>query len=827
MKTPYDSEAPKPFPPARARHFRDSHAGLAFVVGLLALVYFGAAKLGLALAFEAEQVTAVWPPTGIALAAVLFYGFRVWPGIFVGALLANATANEPLATAGGIAAGNTLEAVVGAWLLLRFVQFRNSLERLRDVLGFVVLAAVVSTTISATIGVISLCLGGVQPWAAFGALWCLWWLGDAAGAVLVTPLLLTWVERRPLFTKLRRAEAVVLIGSVVVVGLVVFAAGVTPSISSHPLEYTVFPFVIWAALRFGQPGTTSVTFVASCIAVWGTVHGFGPFATGSAHENLILLQAFMAVLAVTALLLSAAIAERGQAAAALRNREEESRRQFQELDSIYDTAPVGLSLVDTSLRYVRINHTLAEINGVPVEKTLGRTLREVIPQLAPAIEPVYRRIIETGKPVLGFEVHGSTPREPEVERDWLVSYYPLAGADGSVVAVNCIVQDITARKHAERALRVADRRKDEFLATLAHELRNPLAPIRNALHLLTLSENNAEVRAQAMGVMGRQLAQMVRLIDDLLDVSRITRNKLELRKGHIELSSIIQSAVEVALPVMQESAHEFTVTLPHEPVRLDADPVRLAQIFSNLLHNAAKFTPRGGRIRLVAEQRGADVLVSVRDTGIGIDREHLPRLFEMFSQVTPALNRSHGGLGIGLALARGLAVLHGGDIAVHSDGPGQGSEFVVRLPLGVPSTIAAQPPEPVRKPPGIVPTCRVLVVDDNRDAAESLGTMLQLLGHETRTAHDGLEAVEAATAYRPDVVLLDIGLPKMNGYEAAREIRRQAWGKDLLLIALTGWGQDEDKLRAMEAGFDHHLTKPMEPDAILELLRTRSQFVKV
>jgi PAS domain S-box-containing protein len=351
----------------------------------------------------------------------------------------------------GIAAGNTLEALAGAWLMHRLVGFRNSLERLRDALGLVVCAAAGSTMVSATIGVTSLCLGGVQPWSAYGSLWWLWWLGDASGAVLLTPLLLTWAtgwETRP--PPGRAAEAAALTGTLALVSLVVFAGGVTPGFSRHPLEYTIFPFVVWAALRFGQPGTAAVTFVTSGIAVWGTVHGFGPFATGTVQENLILLQAFMAVVAVTALLLSAAITERLRAGEALRQSEETSRRQFLELEALYQTAPVGLSLMDESLRFVRINETLAEINGVPIEETLGRTLREVIPDIAPAIEPAYRRVFETGKPFLGFEVHGSTPREPGVGRDWLVSYYPLKGIDGSVTGVNCIVQEITERKRAER-----------------------------------------------------------------------------------------------------------------------------------------------------------------------------------------------------------------------------------------------------------------------------------------------------------------------------------------------------------------------------------------
>jgi CheY-like chemotaxis protein len=378
--------------------------------------------------------------------------------------------------------------------------------------------------------------------------------------------------------------------------------------------------------------------------------------------------------------------------------------------------------------------------------------------------------------------------------------------------------DVTERKAMEEALREADRRKDEFLATLAHELRNPLAPLRNAVELLGRSGDNATVIEQARGMMGRQLDQMVRLIDDLLDLSRVSRGKVQLRKERVELAAVVRSAVETVRPLIEAEAHELTVALPPEAIRVDADPTRLAQVFSNLLHNAAKYTPKGGHIWLGGECRGDRVVVSVRDTGIGIAAEHLPRLFEMFSQVAPALERSHGGLGIGLSLVRGLVELHGGTVEARSAGPGKGSEFIVRLPDVESPVRAPQQPGDDGEKARAGPKRRILVVDDNRDAADSLAVMLSLSGHETRTAYDGLEAVQAAADFRPDAVLLDIGLPRMNGYEAARHLRQQPWGKGMVLIALTGWGQEEDKRRALEAGFDQHVTKPVKAAALEKLL---------
>jgi CheY-like chemotaxis protein/two-component sensor histidine kinase len=309
----------------------------------------------------------------------------------------------------------------------------------------------------------------------------------------------------------------------------------------------------------------------------------------------------------------------------------------------------------------------------------------------------------------------------------------------------------------------------------------------------------------------------VRLIDDLLDISRITRGKLPLRKEQLELAAVVQSAVETASPLIEARAHEFTLTLPPDPICLDADPIRLAQVFSNVLTNSAKYTEKGGHIWLTAERLGSEVVVSVRDTGIGIAAEHLAHIFEMFAQVAPALERSQGGLGIGLALVRGLVELHGGRVEARSAGPGKGSAFIVHLPTVDRPVLVPQEPldsEELRASP----KQRILVVDDNRDAADSMGIMLRMMGHETNMAYDGLEAVQAAATFRPEVVLLDIGLPKMNGYEAAQHIRKQPWGSGMALIALTGWGQEEDKRRALEAGFDHHLTKPVEAEALEKLL---------
>src|SRR6185503_17471524 len=406
--------------------------------------------------------------------------------------------------------------------------------------------------------------------------------------------------------------------------------------------------------------------------------------------------------------------------------------------------------------------------------------------------------------------------------DVVYSSAPLKSSD-AIVGLVVVFRDVSERKRAEESLRVADRHKNEFLAMLAHELRNPLAPIRNALEILRQTKDDGNPVNPAFEMMGRQIGQMARLVDDLLDVSRISRGKIELRRGTIELASAVNHAVEATSPFVASKQLDLTVALPPRPVYVNADPLRLAQVVGNLLSNACKFTGKGGQIWLTVElgnigpQSPGEILIRVRDTGIGIAADQLDRVFDMFVQLDTSLERSVSGLGIGLTLAKNLVELHGGTMEVHSAGAGQGSEFVVRLPILVEAP-EQPPPDAAVSELKTAAGRRILVVDDNEDSAESLTILLSLAGNETHTAYDGLEAIEAAAAFKPDVILLDIGLPKLNGYEVARKIREQPWGQTVVLVALTGWGQEEDRRRSQDAGFNYHLTKPIDPLTLTDLL---------
>ena len=414
-------------------------------------------------------------------------------------------------------------------------------------------------------------------------------------------------------------------------------------------------------------------------------------------------------------------------------------------------------------------------------------------------------------------------RRHDGEFRWHLSrMMPVRDHEGRVVLWFGTNTDITEQREKEEELRKlsaelseADRRKDEFLATLAHELRNPLAPIRNGLQVIRLSGATGKVE-QARSMMERQLTQLVRLVDDLLDVSRITRGKMELRTERVDLRAVIKAALETTRTVVEQAGHELTVAVPDEPLPVDGDPTRLAQVVSNLLNNSAKYTHRGGHVRLAVRRDGGQVEVAVADDGIGIPPAMLGRVFEMFTQVDRTLEKTTGGLGIGLSLVKGLVEMHGGTIAARSEGKGRGSEFVVRLPVAVAdadNTVSSGAGEAV--PSG---TRRILVVDDNVDSADSLGQLLELLGNEVRTAHDGEAGVRAAGEFRPAVVLMDIGMPRLNGYEAARRIREQSWGEGMVLVALTGWGQDDDRRKTAEAGFDSHMVKPVEAAALMKFL---------
>lgn len=644
----------------------------------IAAAYFITGKAGLLFAPLNSSATAVWPPTGIALAAMLFYGYRVWPAVFAGAVLVNISTTGDVASSLGIAMGNTLEALAGTFLVRRFAGGLDAFSHASRIFRFALFAALISTTIGATFGTASLAAAGLAAEGTIGLIWVTWWLGDATGAMVFAPLILLWSgaspARRP---EGRGRERLIVFAATIGSAAAVF---IVPGIRDYPLEFLCLPAFAWAALRLGQRDMITTVMLTMVVAVFALELGLGPYALTTRQESMLVLQAFVLTVALLALPISAVIADR--------------------------------------------------------ERMLGEAYE--------------------------------------------------------------------ARVTAEGAART----KDEFLALLSHELRNPLAAITAATGILRQTSDGDKLGQRAVDIVDRQTAHLGRLVDDLLDISRITRGKISLEKKTLPISDIVARAAESCRPLFAARGQRFVVEEPPDALWVEGDPTRLTQVISNLLSNAAKYTPNSGQIKLLLSSESGEAVIRVRDTGIGISAELLPSIFDLFTQGDHSLERSEGGLGLGLAVAKRLVELSGGTISAHSDGPWRGSEFTVRLPL-------TQPLAQERRDSGRLqitypsPSRKVLLVDDNVDSAEMLATLLRMKGNDVRIAHDGPSAVEVAVEYQPTVSLIDIGLPGMSGYDVARELRKR-FGDSMALIAVTGYGQDEDRRRSREAGFDEHLTKPVQ-----------------
>jgi PAS domain S-box-containing protein len=502
---------------------------------------------------------------------------------------------------------------------------------------------------------------------------------------------------------------------------------------------------------------------------------------------------------------------------------DELRQRLRSLQAIIDRAPIPIAIAhDPACRFIFANRALASLIGLAQNANISLT--------PPVGERPQYRIQRDGKDVppdelpMQYAIAHRTAVSNEIEivrADGSVLYVqndvePLYDTHGQIYGCVSVCVDLTDRKLAEMGLRNADRRKDEFLATLSHELRNPLAPIRSAIEVIRLAGGDQELVERARATMERQLLHLVRITDDLLDVARITQDKVQLRRERVDLRAVLQSAIEAIRPMIDAQAHTLTVQLPDAPIWADVDVTRIAQALSNVLSNAAKYTEPGGQIGAAASSDAGIATIIVSDTGIGIPPALLPRIFDMFTQLQAHRDRTYGGLGIGLTLSRRLVQLHGGSIDASSEGPGRGSQFTIRLPLEtIPQGKEARfdAGEETARRVG----CRVLVAEDSPDAAEMLSLMLTIKGHDVRVAADGEQAVAIGSAFEPQIAFVDIGMPRLDGFEVARQLR-ELLGRRVVLVALTGWGQDEDRRRSREAGFDHHLTKPPEPDVLDQLI---------
>ncbi len=503
-----------------------------------------------------------------------------------------------------------------------------------------------------------------------------------------------------------------------------------------------------------------------------------------------------------------------------RKRSEEAiLRSEERFRAIFEKAGSGIAIADCDGRLREVNPAFCEMLGYTRDELIGGLAFNLV---HPADQSMnlqeFQRLRQGEVTALEFE-HRYLRKDGQTV--WVrKSASLLLDKNGRLEAILALVTDVTERRRMERDLRDADRRKDEFVATLAHELRKPLAPIRNAVYVLQRSgADNPSAGDKARSLLAmveRQVDHLVRLVDDLLEVSRMTSGKIELQKKQCDLNIILRHAVDTSQPFIQSGGHRLTLELPSSPLTLHADPVRLTQVFANLLNNAAKYTEHGGHIWLKARRSGEQVIVSVRDNGIGILPEMLPRVFDLFAQSDDARRRAQGGLGLGLALVRSLVQMHGGQVEVRSEGCDRGSEFVVRLPIT--AAVAKEEDTKMGEAAASHPSRRVLVVDDDHAVADSFAMLLEQLGVSVHVAYEGETALSAVSAFKPDIAFVDIGMPGMDGYETARRIRMLAEAQGIFLAALTGWGQEDDRRRSMDAGFDCHFVKPIKIDVLEDLL---------
>jgi signal transduction histidine kinase len=643
---------------------------------VLALVYFVAGKLALKLAFLHVSASPVWPPTGIALAALLLLGYRAWPAIFIGAFLVNATTVGSIATSLGIATGNTLEALCGAWLVNHFAGGLHVFDRPQNVFKFAG-AAILSTIVSPTFGLTSLALGGFADWANYGTIWMTWWLGDFAGALVVAPLILLWSTAPPRrWTRRDAVEVGVLLFLLFAVTEAVFGGWISVSARNYPISFICGPIVIWTAFRFTQRETATGIFLLSAIAIWGTLHGFGPFSMQTENQSLITLQAWTAVLTITAMALSSAMAEHRRAQATL--------------------------------------------------------------------------------------------------------------------------------EQQKSAVEAANRTKDNFLAMLTHELRTPLTPVLAALDMLEREPGSSQDAKSALAMARRNVELEGQLIDDLLDLTRIAKHKLQLKFDSLDAHETIANVAEICRAEADARQLHLQLHLRAGAHYVSADTAKFQQIIWNLLKNAIKFTPAHGDITISSTNPEPQLLaIGVRDTGVGIDSEIMELIFNPFEQGERSFQQRYGGLGLGLAISKSLAQAHGGTLTAKSEGRDRGSTFVLSMhTVSPPKTAATKSPEPIGTRP-----LRILLVEDHQDTRAALEKLLIRRGHLVAATHSMRSAMETAARNQFDLLISDIALPDGNGAELMTYLHAISGMRG---IAISGFGMNGDIERSLEAGFAEHLIKPVK-----------------
>jgi PAS domain S-box-containing protein len=775
---------------------RGTASNVAFAL-LLGGLYFAAGRFGLSLAVVHPSSSAIWPPSGLALGALLAFGESLWPGVLLGALFVNLTTSGSLPVSLAIASGNTLEAILGAALVRRHAAGIGAFSRPRDFVYFLVVVTLVTTPLCATIGASSLVLGGMSAGSAAWKIWFSWWLGDTTGTILVAPALVLWASNSSVDGRYALEGAALLL-AVCLTGLVLFSPLNPAAIAHSPNAFLAIPVVCWAALRFESRGSASVTLLLSAMGIWGTTKGYGAFA--DSQDELILLPGFLAVIGVVGIALGANVSQR-------RKVEDALRREQELLTRIFDTIPVMITLYTPDTKLIRLNREFQRVTGWSTHEVSEVSLmEEFYPE--PQYREKVRRFMQAGSGWMDVTMKVRDGRRLET------SWANIRLSDNTQVGIGL---DITDRKRTEVLLVEADRRKDEFLATLSHELRSPLSAVLNWLQLLRGGSLDSAKVTKALEVIDRNTRLQVKLIEDLVDVSRISAGKLTVEMVELDVRAVVKATVEDVRAAAARKTIGLKYELGGEPLHVLGDATRLQQVFGNLLSNAIKFTPSGGRIEVEARQAGREALVLVRDTGQGIAAQYIDKIFDRFAQVDSTITRRHQGLGLGLPIAQHLVALHQGRIEAQSGGENHGSTFMVWLPL---ADLASTGPEASEEPfvPNALRGFSVLVVDDDVDNLDATSSILTAAGARVATASSVSEALARFDEDPPDVVVTDLAMPDRDGFALAHSIheRDEILEKKTPIICLTALSDLGGLARERMDGFDQHLVKPASPTELVQ-----------
>jgi PAS domain S-box-containing protein len=856
----------------RKETLRGAATGLAVTAA-----YVLAGKVGLSLAFVNASASAVWPPTGIALAAFLILGNRIWPGVLLGAFLVNVTTAGNVATSVVIAAGNTLEGFVGCWLVRRFAGGLRVFDQPSTVFKFAVLAGMVSTAVSATIGTTTLALGGFARWNEFGPIWLTWWMGDGAGALIVTPLIVQWW----LYPKLRNTgrqwgELASLLLTLVALALFVFYGFSPFHDKRYPMEYLCLPPLLWAAFRFGPREAITSVALLSGIAIFGTLRGIGPFADRPPSESLLLLQGFMTVLSIVVLSASAAVLGRRRVEASMRQLNEELERRVAERTEQLWRSNEGLreQIVQRARGRKKLERSEARLREAQRAARMGSWEWDIVRNTLWWSDELYS--------IYGLEPHTFAasyeaylerihPEDREIARGLVAAAlrekepfsfeHRILLPDGTVrvilgqgdvitdrngrpIRMAGTGQDITEHKRAEneraslaleqearREAEEANRIKDEFLAVLSHELRTPLNAIVGWANLLKEGRLDPPTTARAVETINRNIQIQSHLISDIMDISRMAAGQLYLKKQAVDLASVVESALDTMKPTALAKNVRLDRDLAPIGKAVLGDPDRLQQVIWNMLSNAIKFAPEGGRVVIRLDRNGETATIRVEDNGPGVDPEFLPHVFERFRQRDSSGTRRHGGLGLGLAIVRHLVEMHGGSVAVSNVEGGKGAVFSATLPLvEVPAIQEARErdtsPEASKEvengdPSGLLSGSRILLVEDDRDSRELIAMFLARQGAQVSAVSSCREAFVSLESQKPDLLISDIAMPGESGYDLIARLRAlpAERGGALPAVALTAYAGAEDASRALRAGFDVHMAKPVQMMDLVRILR--------